>query len=68
MQFIVIDKIYVEITNARDNRFNVYFHLVVNGYNVGILRELSCLTLFFGLKNLFRRREAMIEKIVPSVS
>ena len=32
LQFIVINKIYVEITNTRDNRFNVYFPLVVNGY------------------------------------
>ena len=66
MQFIVIDKIYVEITNTRKHRFYVYFHLV-SGDNVRVFGELSRLTLFLGLMKVFRCGTATLEKIIPSV-
>jgi len=68
LQFIVIDKIYVEITNTRKHRLYVYFHLIVNGDNVGVFGELSCLALFLGLMKVFRCWTATLEKIIPSVS
>jgi len=49
LQFIVIDKIHVEIANPRDNGLHIYLHLVANGGNVRVFDEPSCLALFFGL-------------------
>ncbi len=42
LQIIVIDKIDVEIANTRDNRLDIYFHLVANGQDVGVFGDPSC--------------------------
>ena len=68
LQFIVIDKIHVQITNTRDYWLHVYFHLVPNVDNVRVFDVPSCLALFFCLMKLFRPSKAIIEKIVPWVS
>ena len=49
LQFIVIHKIRIEITNTRNNWLNVYFHLVANGDDVRVFGDPSCLAPFFGL-------------------
>jgi hypothetical protein len=41
LQFIVIDKIRVEITNTRDNWLDVYFHLISNRDDVGVFNDPS---------------------------
>ncbi len=41
LQIIVIDKINVEIANTRDNRLDIYFHLVANGQDVGVFGDPS---------------------------
>jgi hypothetical protein len=62
LQFVIIDEIHVEITNARDNRLDVYVHLITSEDYVRFFCEPSCWTLFLGLVKLFRVSKAEIKR------